>query len=67
MFENNMNKTREEFSAARNIILFLDAFLAFLIVLGSRFIIDSHLGRTSILFGFIMLCITLVLKLSRNW
>ena len=47
----------------RNILLTLDIILAILIISSAYFIIDTHLGLSSLIFGFVMLTIITILKI----
>jgi uncharacterized membrane protein (DUF485 family) len=51
----------------RNVILFLDAFVAFSIIAFSKTIIQTPLGKAGIFFGFAMLTITLIFRLMHKW
>ncbi|MEK6928595.1 MAG: hypothetical protein AABW65_01405 [Nanoarchaeota archaeon] len=47
----------------RNILLTLDIILAILIISSAYFIIDTPLGLSSLIFGFVMLTIITILKI----
>ena len=57
----------EEFSFLRGVVFFLDIVIAFLIISGSWILVRSDFGRASLTFGFLMLVVSLGLKLSRKW
>lgn len=55
-----------KYSLAKNIIILLDVIIALLIIIGSRYLIKTPLGKAGLAFGFIMICIVTVLKLSEK-
>ncbi len=65
----DLDESREftKLTFAKSIIFFFDVFLAFMIIIGASFLIKSEIGRVGLSFGFIMLIITLVLRLMRKW
>ena len=60
-------KKGNEFSFLRGVVFFLDIVIAFLIISGSWILVRSDFGRASLTFGFLMLAVSLGLKLSRKW
>ncbi len=52
---------------ARSIIIFLDAFLALMLIIGASLLFKSEIGRFGIVFGTAMLILTLVLRIMKRW
>lgn len=55
------------FILARNILAFLDIFIAVMITVTARFLTNNLFGRAALTFGLIMIAITTILKISHNW
>lgn len=55
------------FIIARNILAFLDIFIAVMITVTARFLTNTLFGRAALTFGLIMIAITTILKISHNW
>lgn len=53
--------------ALKNIVFFLDIFLALLLVVSSSFLIRTSFGRAALAFGFLMICATTFLKFIQKW
>jgi len=57
----------EKVGLAAWIMFFFDVFLALMIITGAWVLIETSFGVFSLFFGFVMLFITVVLKLMRMW
>jgi len=51
----------------KNIVFFLDIFLALLIIVSSSYLIKTSFGRAALAFGFLMICVATFLKLIQKW
>ena len=52
---------------AGRVIFFFDVFLALMIITGAGFLFKTEFGRVALIFGFIMLALTVLLKVARKW
>jgi len=50
-----------------NVMFIFDVVLALLIIFGAGILIETGFGLFSMFFGFVMLFITVVLKVMRAW
>ena len=57
----------EKLTLARKIIFFFNVFLALMIITGSSILFQTEIGRTSLMFGFFMLVLTVVLRILKQW
>lgn len=62
-----MDGEKKPYSVARNLIIVFDIILSILIIFFSYRIISTPLGSVAVIFGFIMLLTTLVLRLAQLW
>ena len=60
-------KVTKQLGLLKSLILFLDAFLAFMIIFFAGFLIDTNFGRAALAFGFVMLVVSFVLKVMQKW
>ena len=63
-------KEGEEFrrlTLTRSIIFFFDVFLALMIIAGAGFFIKTQIGKMSLIFGFSMLGLSVVLRVLKKW
>ena len=51
----------------RNILTFLDIFIAILIIITARQLRETEFGLYTLIFGFVMLTITTILKVFQKW
>lgn len=49
------------------IVFFLNIFIALLIMTGSWLLIETEFGQSAMIFGFLMLCISVIMKAIRWW
>ena len=52
---------------ARSIIFFFNVFIGLMIISGSYYLIKTDFGKFSIIFGFSMLTLSVVLKVLKQW
>ena len=57
----------KKYIIARDIIATLDIVLAILIIISTRYIIDTPLATAALVFGYGMLTLTTVLKILQKW
>ena len=57
----------EEYKKTSTVLAVLDILLAVLIIGTSTTVIKTSFGKASLLFGFIMITITTVLRVMRKW
>ena len=57
----------KKFRLIRNVIFFLNVFLAFMIISGSWMLVQTDFGRATLSFGFLMLAVSVMLRLVRMW
>lgn len=50
-----------------NLIFFLNVVVGLLIIAGALVLAESEFGRSAMIFGFLMLCISIVLKTIKEW
>ena len=65
---NRMEKgVKNELKFFESLILFLDAFLAFMIIFFAGLLIETNFGKAALAFGFVMLVVSFVLKVMQKW
>ncbi len=57
----------QKYSITLAMLTFLDIFLAILIIVTAGTVIKTDFGKAAIIFGFVMLAITTVLKIVQKW
>ncbi|MEK6933796.1 MAG: hypothetical protein AABW75_02890 [Nanoarchaeota archaeon] len=57
----------KKYIIVRDIIATLDIVLAILIIISTRYIIDTPLAAATLIFGYGMLTVTTVLKILQKW
>ena len=62
-----IDKTYSDYSMVRAAIFFLDIFLALMIITGSVLLIKTPFGNVCLMFGLVMLTITLVFWYKKKW
>jgi hypothetical protein len=50
-----------------NLIFFLNLFIALLIITGAWILSETQFGQSALILGFLMLCISVLLKAVRWW
>ena len=55
------------YKLVRNIIFFLNVFIALMIISGAWLLVQTEFGKTALIFGFVMLAVSTMLKLVRTW
>jgi len=50
-----------------NFIFFLNVFIAAMIITGAWLLIETEFGQNVVIFGFLMLCLSVVMKAIRWW
>lgn len=59
--------TLKKLTLAGRIIFFFDVFLALIIITGASILIQTEFGKVSLIFGFVMLALTIFLKIIKKW
>ncbi|MDO8460766.1 MAG: hypothetical protein Q7S74_06675 [Nanoarchaeota archaeon] len=62
-----MKKKEKMYKGVKYALFLLDVFLALLIITTSTYLWQTTFGRLSMAFGFVMLLITTILKIIREW
>ena len=63
-----MNKKMfSDYPLTKTILIILDALLALIIIFTAKAIVSTQFGRVSLIFGFIMLSITTILRIMQKW
>ena len=62
-----IDKAYGDYSFVRAAIFFFDIFLALMIVTGSALLIKTPFGSACLMFGLVMLTITLVFWFKKKW
>ncbi|MBI5804033.1 hypothetical protein HY450_02205 [Candidatus Pacearchaeota archaeon] len=57
----------KNYQFAKNFIFFLNVFIALIIIASSWMLVKTEFGRNSLVFGFIMLSISTMLKIVQKW
>jgi hypothetical protein len=60
-------KSKRPYGAASNVIFFLNVFIALMIISGAWILIETEFGQSTVVFGFLVLCISVVMKAIRWW
>jgi len=59
--------TKRPLHSLSNLIFFLNVMIALLIVTGTWFLRDSEFGQSVIIFSFLMLCVSILMKVIGLW
>ena len=62
-----MKKEIKEYKKTSNTLTVLDILLAILIIIFSQRIIGTQLGKTALVFGFVMMAITTTLLIAKKF
>jgi len=62
-----MSGEKKPYGVTRNIIIIFDVILALLIIFFSYKILNTSLGSTAVIFGFVMLVVSVILKITQRW
>ncbi|MFH1803195.1 MAG: hypothetical protein ABH864_07170 [archaeon] len=62
-----LSKEHKKIGFVSNFIFFLNVFIAALIITGAWLLIETEFGQSAMIFGFLMLCISVVMKAVRWW
>lgn len=58
---------RKPFGLLRNIIFTLNVLIALMIIVGAGVLAETDFGKSALLFGFVMLGISTVLRIIQQW
>ncbi|MBU0907338.1 MAG: hypothetical protein KKD18_06700 [Nanoarchaeota archaeon] len=50
-----------------NFVFFLNLIVALLIITGAWLLMESEFGQSAMIFGFVMLCVSVVMRAIRWW